>query len=124
MIKLPRRPSTTYLRPAIADRWPYIIKWGQEFLRVLSASGNLASGDAHGNEFEEITIPSESQPWNCEIKLRRNRASEAYQRDYSGKYFRKSPFWALTKAIAFLPIVKFDLDSARLQSGVRSLDYT
>ena len=85
MIKLSRRPSTTYLQ-ASYPRWPTIIKWGQEFPRALLASGNLASGDASGNEFEEITIRTESQPLACEIILRWNRASEANQRDYPGNY--------------------------------------
>ena len=41
--------------PAIADN--YVIKWGQEFPRVL-----LAIGDASGNEFEETTIQTEGNP--------------------------------------------------------------
>jgi hypothetical protein len=56
------------------------IKSGQEIPRVSSTSGN-----ASGNGFEDTFIPAEYRTWECEIKLRRNRASEADQRDCPGK---------------------------------------
>jgi len=35
MIKLPRRPSTTWIRTGDRNRRRHIIRWGQEFPRVL-----------------------------------------------------------------------------------------
>jgi hypothetical protein len=57
MIKLPRRPSTTWTETGACDRRHYIIKWGQEFPRVL-----LESGNASGNEFEYTTTKLRANP--------------------------------------------------------------
>ena len=46
---------------------------------------SILSGATSGNESEDTIIPFEDRSWDCEIKLRRNRASEADQRDYPGK---------------------------------------
>jgi len=45
----------------------------------------VTADNASGNESEDTTIPFEDRSWDCEIKMRRNRASEADQRDYPGK---------------------------------------
>ncbi len=116
MIKLPRRPCTTRIRAGDCDRWRDIIRWGQEFPRVL-----LATGNASGNESEIITIPTESQPWACEIKLRRNRASEADQRDYPGKYVRTATIRGIDENARVLSVRKKQLPSSiTIRQGCRS----
>jgi hypothetical protein len=90
----------------------------------VSARLNLASGNASGNESEKITIPTESQPWACEIKLHRNHASEADQRDYPNMRIKLPALsGALTRMSAFLSFDVFAF-TARLPFGVRQGDYT
>jgi hypothetical protein len=97
MIKLSCRPSTMWIGAGDCSRRRDIIRWGQEFPRGL-----LAASYASGNEFEEITIRTESQPWVCEIILPRNHASEADQRDYPGKYVRTAVVRGFNKNIRVL----------------------
>jgi hypothetical protein len=82
----------------------------------VSARLNLTSGNASGNESEKITIPTESQPWACEIKLHRNHASEADQRDYPGMCVKlPALLGALTRMSTFLVST-----CSRLRQGCRS----
>ena len=85
--------------PAIADN--YVIKWGQEFPRVL-----LAIGNASGNEFEETTIQTERvNPWIVES----NCAGTALVRPTSETILASyvmGPVWGGDQISAFLRVRK------------------